>query len=66
MLTFEGANDPVHAATVKTLRNMGHDVKLRARQGSAHSIQVVAAGIFLGAADSRRGGLAAGFSNGPG
>ncbi len=60
-LRFEGANAPQHAAAVKQLKTQGHTVLPRARQGSAHSIQVdQASGQFIGVADWRRGGAAVG------
>ena len=62
-LRFEGAEADEHAAAVEQLRALGHTVLHRARQGSAHSIQVdPETGQFIGVADWRRGGAAAGWS----
>jgi gamma-glutamyltranspeptidase/glutathione hydrolase len=61
-LRFEGANSAEHATAVKELRAMGHKVRQRSRQGSAHSIQVdPKTGQFIGVADWRRGGAAVGL-----
>ena len=58
-LSFEGAYE--HAAAVKKLRAMGHDVG-GGGQGDAHSIWVdPKTGLYHGAADSRINGKAAGY-----
>jgi gamma-glutamyltranspeptidase/glutathione hydrolase len=58
-LTFEGGAD--HDVAVARLRAMGHKV-LRARQGDAHTIWVSPrTGAYIGAADKRINGKAAGF-----
>jgi gamma-glutamyltranspeptidase/glutathione hydrolase len=56
-------NDPASAATLDALRRMGHAIDANpARQGDAHSIGVDPAGNgYLGVADPRRGGRAAGY-----
>lgn len=62
-ITFEGAKSNEHAAAVKELRDWGHVLKYRQRQGSAHSVYVDAQSKqSIGVADWRRGGLAAGHS----
>lgn len=62
-LQFEGANLKQYTSAMKQLRELGHKVIHRSRQGSAHSIQVDrATGEFIGVADWRRGGAAVGFS----
>jgi gamma-glutamyltranspeptidase/glutathione hydrolase len=54
------AND--HADALNTLRRMGHAVApVSAVQGDAHSIEVQADGSYLGIADRRRSGAAAGW-----
>lgn len=60
---YEALNDPHHAAAVAELRGMGHDlVEPTTPQGSAHSIAVLKDGKrYLGVADKRRGGTAAGY-----
>lgn len=58
-IRFEGADDPAHASTVRTLRAMGHKVQ-RSRQGDAHSI-FVRDGTYYGAADHRIRGKASGY-----
>jgi gamma-glutamyltranspeptidase/glutathione hydrolase len=61
-ITFEGANSAEHAAALQQLRDWGHSVEYRERQGSAHSIHVdPATRQYTGVADWRRGGLAAGY-----
>jgi gamma-glutamyltranspeptidase/glutathione hydrolase len=61
-LSFEGAKDPEHAVAVEQLREWGHKVTHRERQGSAHSIQVdPETGQYIGVADWRRGGSAQGW-----
>ena len=51
-----------HAESVVALRRMGHAVDARSpRQGDAHSILVRSDGSYLGVADTRRSGAAAGF-----
>ncbi len=58
-IRFEGVYE--HAATVKALRKMGHTVNY-ARQGDAHSIWVnPKTGGYVGAADKRINGKAAGY-----
>ncbi len=60
-LRFEGSKSTEHAAAIEQLRALGHTVLHRARQGSAHSIQVdPASGQLIGVADWRRGGAALG------
>jgi gamma-glutamyltranspeptidase/glutathione hydrolase len=56
-------NDPVSAAALDALRRMGHEIADKpARQGDAHSIGIDPAGQgYLGVADPRRGGKAAGY-----
>jgi gamma-glutamyltranspeptidase/glutathione hydrolase len=60
---FEGATDERHAAMVKQLRAMGHTLNEKPyRQGDAHSIYVLPnPGSYLGVADFRRSGSAAGY-----
>jgi len=61
-LYFEALEDPDHAETVKSLRQMGHNVTTRGGQGSAHSIWIdPASGELHGVADRRRSGHAAGY-----
>jgi gamma-glutamyltranspeptidase/glutathione hydrolase len=51
-ITMEAAG--ADAATVETLRGMGHNVRVAGQQGRAHSIQIDArSGARLGAADPR-------------
>jgi len=58
-LTFEGGAD--HEAVVARLRAMGHKVRLIG-QGDAHTIWVnPRTGAYIGAADQRINGKAAGF-----
>lgn len=60
-LRVEEATDLRIAPALDQLRDWGHKIVTRDRQGSAHSIQVdEATGEFIGVADGRRGGLAAG------
>ena len=62
-LTFEGAKSDEHAAAVKQLRDWGHTIKYRERQGSAHSLYAdPQTQQYIGVADWRRGGLATGYS----
>lgn len=62
-MTFEGTDSPRHAAAVVQLREFGHKVSHRKRQGSAHSIHVdPKTGEYTGVADWRRGGAAIGYS----
>ncbi|MBI2477991.1 MAG: gamma-glutamyltransferase, partial [Planctomycetia bacterium] len=50
-LRFEGADSPEHAELIEQLQARGHTVLHRARQGSAHSIQVDReTGQFIGVA----------------
>jgi gamma-glutamyltranspeptidase/glutathione hydrolase len=59
-ISFEGRKS--HPAAVETLRKMGHRVVGEARQGDAHSIWVnPATGGYVGAADKRLSGKAAGY-----
>ena len=60
---FEGFKRPEYAQTVEQLRSMGHQFDEKARrQGDAHSIGVdPSTGRFLGAADKRSDGKAAGY-----
>ncbi len=65
-LVWEGTPSADHEDTVSQLRAWGHKVSYRARQGSAHSIQVdPRTREFLGVADWRRGGSAAGLRQRP-
>ncbi len=58
-IRFEGGKK--HAAAVESLRKMGHRV-LNHNQGDAHSIWInPRTGGFVGAADTRLSGKAAGF-----
>ncbi|MEM6391937.1 MAG: gamma-glutamyltransferase [Planctomycetota bacterium] len=60
VLEFEGTDAPIHADAVEQLRAMGHDIEDDGRQGSANSIGVdLAAGVFIGVPDWRRGAAAA-------
>lgn len=53
-VTFERADDPQFAESLKRLRALGHDVATKGgTQGDAHSI-VVKDGLLRGAADARR------------
>ncbi|MBP89282.1 MAG: gamma-glutamyltransferase [Planctomycetaceae bacterium] len=62
-ITFEGTKSDEHASAVKKLRDWGHTVRYRSRQGSAHSIHVdLKTSKYVGVADWRRGGFAAGHS----
>ena len=62
-LQFEGTKSAGYSEAVEQLRTLGHAVKHRDRQGSAHSIQVDhQTREFIGVADWRRGGLAVGWS----
>lgn len=45
--------DALSAETVAQLEAMGHTVRMRGRQGTAHSIQVNAQGVRMGAPDPR-------------
>ena len=60
---FEGFKRPEYAQTVEQLRSMGHQFDEKARrQGDAHSIGVdPSTGRYLGAADKRIDGKAAGY-----
>jgi gamma-glutamyltranspeptidase/glutathione hydrolase len=57
------ADDPTSAATLDALRRTGHEIAEKpARQGDAHSIGLGPGGKgYLGVADPRRGGKAAGY-----
>ena len=56
-IELEGLQRPPHSQIVDPLRNLGHVVRNRLVQGSAHSISVDAdTGTLLGVADFRRGG----------
>jgi gamma-glutamyltranspeptidase/glutathione hydrolase len=59
-LSFEGEADPEFAASVETLRSMGHQVDRKYPQGSAQSIAIEPDGTIWGVADWRRSGYAAG------
>ena len=60
-LQFEGTNMDEYAESMQQLRELGHEVIHRNRQGSAHSIQVdQATSEYIGVADWRRGGAAVG------
>jgi len=62
-LLLEGAAVEQHAGVVEELRALGHQVRHRNRQGSAHSIQVdTQHGDYIGVADWRRGGSAVGVT----
>ncbi len=51
-----------HPEALEALRRMGHTIDPQSpRQGDAHSIQVLPDGTYLGVADTRRSGAAAGF-----
>ena len=59
-ISFEGVK--THPAAVEALRKMGHRVVGEARQGDAHSIWInPATGGYVGAADKRLSGKAAGY-----
>ncbi len=58
-LRFEGVSE--HEAAVEQLRKMGHDVE-SSSQGDAHTILVdPKTGAYVGAADRRINGKAAGY-----
>jgi len=60
-LVIEAGDDPRLADTVRRLKEMGHQVRSRSSQGSAHSVWIdPESGQQVGVADWRRGGLAAG------
>lgn len=63
VVRYEALNDPAHAGALAELRGMGHElVEPSTPQGSAHSISVQGDGKhYLGVADKRRGGAAAGY-----
>lgn len=62
-LVLEATDDPRYGESVQQLRQMGHEVRSRSSQGSAHSILVdPETGIYIGVADRRRGGRAEGLS----
>jgi gamma-glutamyltranspeptidase/glutathione hydrolase len=51
-----------HAEAVESLRQMGHTIDEQSpKQGDAHSIQVMTDGSYVGVADGRRSGGAAGL-----
>jgi len=51
-----------HADAIEALRRMGHLIDPQTpKQGDAHSIQVQRHGRYLGVADARRSGAAAGL-----
>lgn len=52
----------VSRRTLKRLKAMGHDVRTTRAQGDAHSIMIEAeTGLYIGAADKRSNGSAAGY-----
>lgn len=57
-LQFERPKD--YPDAMKALREMGHTIVARP-QGDAHSIQINSQGVFIGAADKRLSGKAAGY-----
>ncbi|MBC8872005.1 MAG: gamma-glutamyltransferase [Planctomycetes bacterium] len=62
-LDLEGTDDARYGDAVKQLRKMGHVVRSKSSQGSAHSILVdPESGVYIGVADRRRGGRAEGLS----
>jgi len=62
-LDLEAMDDPRYGESPQQLRQMGHRVRGTSGQGSAHSILVdPESGIYIGAADWRRGGRAEGLS----
>ena len=62
-LDLEGTDDARYGDAVEQLRKMGHVVRSKSSQGSAHSIQVdPESGVYIGVADRRRGGRAEGLS----
>lgn len=52
-----------HPTTIEGLKQMGHkfDETMPSRQGDAHSIEVKGDGTYIGVADQRIGGAAAGY-----
>jgi gamma-glutamyltranspeptidase/glutathione hydrolase len=66
-LNLEATDDPRYGKSVQQLRQMGHEVRSRSSQGSAHSILVdPETGVYVGVADRRRSGRAVGLSSGTG
>jgi len=62
-LDLEGTDDARYGDAVEQLRKMGHVVRSRSSQGSAHSILVdPESGVYIGVADRRRGGRTEGLS----
>lgn len=63
-LNLEATDDPRYGESVQQLREMGHEVRSRSAQGSAHSILVdPETGVYIGVADQRRSGRAEGLSS---
>ena len=62
-VNFEGLKQPQYAASIDALQRMGHVFNPKAsKQGDAHSIAIdPASGRYVGAADRRIGGKAAGY-----
>jgi gamma-glutamyltranspeptidase/glutathione hydrolase len=62
-VSFEGLNRPEYGAAVEQLRRLGHAVADKpSKQGDAHSIGIDAeTGRYMGAADHRIDGHAAGY-----
>ena len=59
-LSFEGFESSQYQESIQQLRELGHTIRARSSQGSAHSIWVdPETREYLGVADYRRGGLAA-------
>jgi len=55
-------NEEIPADAINSLREMGHNIDLRWRQGDAHSILIdPVTGIYYGAPDKRSNGVAAGY-----
>jgi len=63
-LNLEATDDSRYGESVQQLREMGHEVRSRSAQGSAHSILVdPEKGVYIGVADQRRSGRAEGLSS---
>lgn len=63
-LDLEATDDPRYGESVQQLRQMGHQVRSKSSQGSAHSILVdPETGVYIGVADRRRNGRAEGLSS---